>query len=78
MVGQALTGLVWSNAHLNGFVDDHQLFSVEADLLVLGSGVLSGVSWQVLWKKWAWLGIPISWGMSYAVLANVLSRHGWC
>ncbi|WP_053959497.1 hypothetical protein [Sulfobacillus thermosulfidooxidans] len=78
LVGNALVGLIWTNPFLNEFIDAHKPLYVETDLSILVMGLLGGVAWRLLWKKWAWLGLIVTVLMSYGVVANVLSRHGWC
>ncbi|OLZ09136.1 hypothetical protein [Sulfobacillus thermosulfidooxidans] len=78
LVGNALVGLIWTNRAVNVFVDAHKPLYVETDLSILAMGLLGGLAWRLLWKKWAWLGLIVTVLMSYGVVANVLSRHGWC
>ncbi len=78
LVGNALAGLVWTSSRLDLFVDAHRPLMTEADVLVFSMGWLGGVSWRVIWPRWAWFGVAISLVMTYFILSNTLSRHAWC
>ena len=77
LIGSALVGLIWTSSSLNAFVDQHRPLFVEVVLVLVMMGVFTGMAWRLLWQRWAWLGIIVSLGMEYGIMANVLSRHGW-
>ncbi|KPV40899.1 hypothetical protein [Alicyclobacillus ferrooxydans] len=73
-----LPALLWVVSPVNLFVDVHPGLMVEADLIVLLMGIVSGTAWMVLLGRRSWLGIIISASMILMLVGSILTRHSWC
>ena len=68
----------WLNARVDQFVATHDALRAEIDIVVLLMGSMAGAGWAVLWKRYAWIGLLLSFAMLLMMLANTLTRHAWC
>lgn len=72
-----IPSLLWTVSSLNVFIDSRQGLVVEADVLVVLMGLLTGSAWYALLERKAWVGILFSLCMGLMVIGSILSNAGW-